>query len=147
MTQAISITSGCLKLAKFEAQGLDEYIAKLRDLGANIEGSCKRAVYPAAGMVIEAIKANTPVDTGGLRDSMALRTFVNEDGYVYTQVAFDGYDEHGHPNPVKARVLESGSSTRKKHPFIRPALNQVKARAEAMIAAEFEKICEEKMNK
>ena len=134
-----------MNVAKFEAQGLDEYISKLKALGANIEGSCKRAVYPAAGMVIEAIKANTPTDTGGLRDSMALKTFVNENGYVYTQIAFDGYDERGHPNPVKARVLESGSSTRQKHPFIRPALNQVKARAEAMIAAEFNKICEEKM--
>ena len=133
-------------MATFKAEGLDEYIKKLRDLGANIEGTCKRAVYPAAGMVIEAIKANTPVDTGGLRDSMALKTFVNENGYVYTQIAFDGYDERGHPNPVKARVLESGSSTRKKQPFIRPALNQVKKQAEAMIASEFEKIVEEKMN-
>lgn len=134
-------------MAKFEAQGLDEYIAKLKELGASIEGTCKRAVYPAAGMVIEAIKENTPVDTGGLRDSAALKTFQNENGFVYTQITFDGYDERGHPNPVKARVLESGSSTRKKHPFIRPAINRVKAQAEGMIAAEFEKICDEKMNK
>lgn len=132
-------------MAKFEAQGLDDYIAKLHSLGADVEGMCKRAVYPAAGMVIEAVKANTPIDTGGLRDATVLRTFVNENGYVYTQIAFDGYDENGHPNPVKARVLESGSSTRKKHPYIRPALNQVKAKAEAMIADEFEKICNEKM--
>ena len=134
-----------MKLAKIEMQGLDEYMKKLSDLGASVEGSIKRAVYPAAGMVIEAIKANTPLDTGGLRDSAALRTFKNDNGYVYTQVTFDGYDERGHPNPVKARVIESGSSTRQKHPFIRPAVNRVKAQAEAMIAAEFEKICEEKM--
>lgn len=134
-------------MAKLEAKGIDEYIAKLRKLGDNIEGSCKRAVYPAAGMVIDAIKANTPSDgaANGLRDSMALVTFQNDAGYVYTKVVFDGYDERGHPNPVKARVLESGSSTRQKHPFIRPAVNRVKKQAEAMIAAEFEKICEEKM--
>ena len=134
-------------MAKFEAQGLDEYMAKLKELGASVEGSIKRAVYPAAGMVIEAIKANTPTDgtANGLRDSAALRTFKNENGFVYTQVTFQGYDEKGHPNPVKARVLESGSSTRQKHPFIRPAVNRVKAQAEAMIASEFEKICEEKM--
>jgi len=134
-----------LSVAKFEAKGLDEYMAKLRDLGADVEGSIKRAVYPAAGMVIEAIKANTPVDTGGLRDSAALRAYRNDNGYVYTQVTFDGYDEKGHPNPVKARVLESGSSTRQKHPFIRPALNRVKAQAVSMMATEFDKICEEKM--
>lgn len=138
--------SGCLKLAKIEMQGLDEYMKKLSDLGASVEGSIKRAVYPAAGMVIEAIKANTPVDTGGLRDSAALRTFRNDNGYVYTQVTFEGYDERGHPNPVKARVLESGSSTRQKHPFIRPAVNRVKLAAEFMIEQEFVKICEEKMN-
>lgn len=133
-------------MAKIEMQGLDDYMKRLNDLGVSVEGSIKRAVYPAAGMVIEAIKANTPVDTGGLRDSAALRTFKNDNGYVYTQVTFDGYDERGHPNPVKARVIESGSSTRQKHPFIRPAVNRVKAQAEAMMAAEFEKICEEKMN-
>lgn len=135
-------------MAKIEMQGLDEYMKKLSDLGASVEGSIKRAVYPAAGMVIEAIKANTPSDgaANGLRESAALRTFKNDNGFVYTQVTFEGYDERGHPNPVKARVLESGSSTRQKHPFIRPAVNRVKAQAEGMIAAEFEKICEEKMN-
>ena len=134
-------------MATFKADGLDEYMSKLKAMGASVEGSIKRAVYPAAGMVIEAIKANTPTDgaANGLRDSAALRTFKNENGYVYTEVTFDGYDERGHPNPVKARVLESGSSTRQKHPFIRPAVNRVKAQAEAMIASEFEKICEEKM--
>ena len=134
-------------MAKIQMEGLDEYIAKLTALGTGVEGAIKRAVYPAAGMVIEAIKDSTPVDTGGLRDSAALRTYRNENGFVYTQVTFDGYDENGHPNPVKARVLESGSSTRKKQPFIRPAVNRVKAKAEAMIAAEFEKIIDEKMNK
>ena len=139
--------SGCSSVAKFEAQGLDEYMAKLKAMGESVEGSIKRAVYPAAGMVIEAIKANTPSDgaAGGLKESMALRTFNNENGFVYTEVTFNGYDERGHPNPVKARVLESGSSTRKKHPFIRPAVNRVKAQAESMMASEFEKICEEKM--
>lgn len=133
-------------MAKIEMEGLDEYMKKLSDLGASVEGSIKRAVYPAAGMVIEAIKANTPVNTGGLRDSAALRTFKNDSGFIYTQVTFDGYDERGNPNPVKARVLESGSSTRQKHPFIRPAVNRVKLAAEFMIEQEFVKICEEKMN-
>lgn len=134
-------------MAKFEFSGLDEYIARLNELGINIEGACKRAVYPAAGMVIEAIKDNTPVNTGGLKAATVLRTFQNDDGYIYTQVAFDGYDENGHPNAVKARVLESGSSTRRKHPFIRPAVNRVKDAAERMIAQEFDKIIDEQMNK
>lgn len=141
------ISSGWWKrLAKIQFDGLDEYMKKLQSLGANVEGSIKRAVYPAAGMVIEEIKRSCPVDSGDLRDSMALTRYENADGYVFTQIVFDGYDSKGVPNALKANVLESGSSTRKKHPFIRPAVNRVKLAAETMIAAEFEKICDEKMN-
>ena len=132
-------------MAKFEFTGLDEYMAKLTKLGGNVDGMIKRAVYPAAGMVIEAIKAATPKDTGGLRNGTVLRSFQNQDGYIYTQVAFDGYDEHGHPNAVKARVLESGSSTRQKHPYIRQTVNRVKGTAEQMIAKEIDNIVNEQM--
>ena len=133
-------------MATIKLEGLDEYVKKLTDLGANVEGSIKRAVYPAAGMVIEQIKNNTPVDSGDLKESMSLIRFENKDGYIYTQVNFDGYDRDGVPNSLKANVLESGDSTRQKHPFIRPAVNRCKRAAEFMIANEFEKICEEKMN-
>lgn len=133
-------------MATIKLEGMDEYVKKLTALGANVEGSIKRAVYPAAGMVIEEIKRNCPEDSGDLKRSMALVKYQNDDGYIYTQVVFDGYDHKGVPNALKANVLESGSSTRKKQPFIRPAVNRVKLAAELMIANEFEKICEEKMN-
>lgn len=133
-------------MAKITFDGLDEYISKLSKIGVDVEGMCKRAVYPAAGMVIEAIKQDTPVDTGALRDSAALTVYRNDNGYIYTEVVFDGYDDNGHPNAVKARALESGTSKQRKRPFIRPAVNRVKLAAETMIAAEFDKICDEKMN-
>ena len=136
-------------MAKIEMAGLDDYRAKLMSLGANIEGVCKEAVYPAAGMVIEAIKENTPVDSpedaNNLRNSAALKNFENDDGYIYTAVYFSGYDENGTPNPVKARVLESGSSTRRKHPFIRPAVNSIRQAALIEIEKNFNAICERKM--
>lgn len=134
-------------MAKIEMTGLEEYIKKLSGLGANIESVCKRAVYPAAGMVIEEIKRSVPVDTGGLRDSMILTPYVNADGYVYTKVEFVGYDERGHPNPVKARVLESGSSTRRKQPFVRPAVNRIKGAAMIEIEKNINAILEEMMAK
>ncbi len=136
-------------MAKIEMTGLDDYIKKLSGLGVNIEGVCKRAVYPAAGIMIEAIKANTPSDgaANGLRDSMILTPYVNEDGYIFTEVEFVGYDDRGHPNPVKARALESGTSKQKKRPFIRPAVNRVKGAVETEIEKNFNEICEEYMNK
>lgn len=139
-------------MAKIEFEGIEEYRARIVSLGVNLEGTCKRAVYPAAGVVIEAIKDNTPVwangeSQGDLKESAKLANFKDEDGYIYTAVYFAGYDRRGVPNPIKARVLESGSTTRPKHPFIRPAMNKVKNTAEKMIEQEFNKIIDEQMNK
>lgn len=133
-------------MAKIEMKGLDKYAEKLRQLGARADGVIKYAVYPGAAIVADEIKSNIPVDTGALRDSMKLSAMRNDDGYVYTEIYFDGYDEKGAPNAVKARVLESGSSTRQKRPFIRQAVNRVKAKAEAAMAAALDEKINEIMN-
>ena len=132
-------------MAKIEFDGFEEYRKQLLKLGTSIEGVIKYAVYDAAGMVADAIKANTPVETGALQNSIGLTGFRNEDGYVYTKVVFDGYDGRGVPNALKARVLESGSSKRKKHPFIRPALNRVKSAAEYSIEMKLDEKMKELM--
>ena len=140
-------------MAKIEFQGFEEYRARLLDLGANIEGICKYASYDAADIVITAVKENCPVDTksksggGDLRDSIKLYNFKNDKGYVHTGIYFDGYDRDGVPNPLEARVLESGSSTRPKHQFIRPAVNRVKKAAEFSIEAALNRKLDEIMNK
>lgn len=131
-------------MAKITIPNLAEYEKKIAKLGAAAEGVCKYAVYEAAGMVVEAIKQNTPVDSGDLRDSCGLTDFKNDKGYIYTQVVFPGYDSKGVPNPVKARVLESGRSSpsggkTQKHPFVRPAVNRVKKAAEFSIEANLDK--------
>jgi HK97 gp10 family phage protein len=129
-------------MAKIEFDGFEEYRKQLLKLGTSIEGVIKYAVYDAAGMVADSIKANAPADTGALRNSIGLTDFKNDGGYVYTQVVFSGYDGRGVPNVLKARVLESGSSTRAKHPFVRPAVNRVKSAAEYSIEMKLD----EKMN-
>ena len=134
-------------MAKIDFRGIDEYAKQLAALGADAEGICKYAVYDAAGMVIEAIKANTPTDTGDLRQSAALTPFKNDKGFIYTQVVFDGYDSKGAPNALKANALESGTSTRAKQPFIRPAVNRVKSAAEFSIDMALNKKINEIMNK
>lgn len=134
-------------MANIEMEGLEEYRARLLDLSADIEGICKYAVYDAAAMVVEAIKANTPEDSGDLKRSVSLSKFKNEDGYVYTGIYFPGYDSKGTPNAIKAAVLESGSSTRRKRPFIRPAVNRVKAAAERSIEERLDQKIEQIMGK
>lgn len=115
-------------------EGLEEYAEKINQLGLRAEGVCKYAVYPGAAIVIDAVKANTPVDTGDLRNSTILKVFKNKNGYIYTQIGWDGYDRNGTPNALKANVLESGTSKRQKQPFIRQAVNRVKKAAEFAIA-------------
>ena len=142
-------------MAKIEFQWGD-YRDRLQRLDVSIDGIIKRSVYPAAGLLIETIKANTPVahpdDPDNLRESMALKKFENEDGFVYTAVMFEGYDSRGVANSLKARALESGRSSPSggitgKHPFVRPAINKVKAQLMAMIEENLNKSIDELMNK
>lgn len=126
-------------MAKITIKGIDEYSKKLAALGAGAEGVCKYAVYEGAAIVADAIRERIPVDSGDLKKSMALTVMRNENGFVYTKVTFAGYDQRGVPNAIKAAVLESGSSTRQKRPFIRPAVNASKAQAEAAMAEALER--------
>lgn len=123
-----------IDMAKIKMEGLDEYGEKLSQLGLRAEGVIKFAVYPGAAIIIEAIKANTPIDSGDLRDSTFLKPFVNKNGYVYTQVGWEGYDRKGVPNALKVNALESGTSKMDKRPFIRKAVNKAKQAAEFAIA-------------
>ena len=122
-------------MAKLSFDGLYQYEKLLAELGADALKMAKYAVYPAAGMVLEEIKASTPRDTGDLADSEILTKFVTDEGYVYTAVVFDGYDRKGVPNSLKARALESGTSRMPKHPFVRPTVNRIKQAVIQKIAA------------
>lgn len=132
-------------MAKIEFKGIDDYSKQLAQLGANAEGVCKYAVYEAAGIVADAIKENTPEDTGNLKNSIALTHFRNENGFIYTKVIFDGYDRKGTPNALKANAIESGTSRLPKKPFIRPAVNRVKKAAEFSIETALNRKLEEYM--
>ena len=133
-------------MATFKFEGIDKYQKQLSELGRHTDGIIKYAVYDAAGMVCDAIKDNCPESgdkrtQGDLKRSIGLSDFKNDDGYIYTQVMFSGYDRKGTPLDLVARVLESGKSTKRKHAFIRPAVDKVKRAAEFAI----EKALDEKI--
>lgn len=132
-------------MATISFKGIDEYSKRIASLGASAEGICKYVVYDAAGIVIEAIKANTPVDSGDLRESVALAPFRNDNGFINTKIEWAGYDSNGTPNALKAAVLESGRSNKNKVPFIRPAVNSARKAAEASMAAALDRELEKKM--
>lgn len=60
----------------------------------------------------------------------------DKNGFVHTKAGFDGYGSfstpsypQGVPNALLARAAESGSSVRKKTPFIRPAVKATREKA------------------
>lgn len=73
---------------------------------------------------------------------------VDKEGNTNVKIGFDGYGKlktkkypNGVPNALLARAIESGSSVRKKTPFVRPAVN--KSRNAAI--AEMDKVLNEKV--
>ena len=87
-----------------------------------------------------------------LETSFGLSPIVRDkNGFVNTKAGFDGYGSHptkayphGVPNALIARSVESGSSVRRKHPFVDPAVKATKDKAVAamgrVIDEETEKI-------
>ena len=77
----------------------------------------------------------------GLVKSLGITKIRNKYGVISAKVGFDGYNDvktkkfpKGQPNVLVARGVESGSSAKLKSPFVRPAVNRVRSKAEAAMA-------------
>lgn len=77
----------------------------------------------------------------GLIDGFGISKIADENGYRHVKLGFDGYNgiktkkyPKGQPNPLIARVVENGSSYMDATPFIKPAVNQSKAKAQEAMA-------------
>mgnify|MGYP002800314477 CR=1 FL=1 len=132
-----------MKLAKMTFKAGDAYAAKLSKLSSGADEIAKKAIYKAAGIVADQIKKNLHAvlsnnATGELENSLGITKIkVDKDGNHNAKIGFDGYGSRktkaypkGIPNQLKARALESGTSTEPKRPFVRPAVKQTKKQAE-----------------
>ena len=130
-------------MAKMTIKGMDEYAVKLSKLGKESVEISKKAVRAGADPVADEIRSQlqknlqgSDYSTGELLDSLGIApTTIDYDGNTNTKIGFEGYDKYseftakypyGKPNVLKARAMESGTSTQKKRPFIRPAIRRVK---------------------
>ena len=133
-------------MAKFKFEGMDDYITTLGRIGGKqAEKILKYAVFPGAGVIADAIRANIDpehVETGDLASSISLVSIRNDNGYINTKIIFAGYDSKGVPNAIKAAALESGTSRGQKGThFISHTVKAVQSKAvEAMSKALDEKI-------
>lgn len=141
----------------YVGKGLDEYLAKLGNL--EDEGYIKQAIYPAAGVVANAVKNNietlpekhgsdgvTKAQKEGLLEGFGIAKFENDNGYVQVKLGFEGYNNqtskkypNGQPNAMIARSIEGGTSFSKPIRFISPAVRKTTAEAEQMMKTAIDK--------
>lgn len=129
----------------------DDYMRQLEKLADRSEEAIKKAIHAGAGVLTDQIRENleenlagSEQSTGALEASLGISPVAQDrDGVWNAKIGFDGYDEKGVPNQLKARVMESGSSKVQKRPFIRPAVNAKRREAvEAM-----QKVIDEEIEK
>ncbi len=153
--------------SKMTIKAGEDYMRRLSQLGEGSGEIAKKAVYEASGIVADRIRKNL-VDnindpqsaaknggsilkksgekrTGDLVKSLGITPIkLDRNGVLNVKIGFDGYDSRGIPNQLKARVMESGSSTIAPRPFVKPAVKATKKAAEEtmnrVINEEIEKI-------
>ena len=149
-------------MAKITFPGLNDYELTISRLSKGVDDIAGKAIYAGAGIVADAIKENikalpivrgygttenplpggvTAPQKAGLIDGMGISPMQNDAGYLNVKIGFDGYNAtktekypQGQPNQLVARGVESGTSWKQKKPFVRPAINASKSRAEAEMA-------------
>lgn len=123
-------------MANMSVKGIDDYIAKLSQLGSKMPEVAKKAVKAGANPLADEIRKGLEENlqgskyaTGDLLDSLGVSPAgVDKNGVYNAKVGFSGYDRKGVPNALKARAMESGTSTQPKKPFMRPAIKRAKKR-------------------
>ena len=145
-------------MARLDFVGIDEYLAQLKELGDKANGICKRALYDGAAVLADAVRAEVEAlpttdrnedpqgvfeyEKQGLLEGMGIAKMKDEDGRISTRVDFDGYNRmkskkypNGHPNSMIARAINSGTSKRKKNPFMSRAVKKARERANKAMSA------------
>lgn len=149
-------------MPSIKVDGLDDVYAMLKSIGGDIESVQKQAVYAGMAVIrdevvrqIEALPEQrgylpkdklprdviTPREKEQLLKHIGIAQMDNKDGTVSTRISFDGYTnivtkkyKKGLPAILVARSINSGSSVRSKHPFMRNA--RAASKAKALAAAE-----------
>ena len=158
-------------MAQIKFIGIDDYFAQLNKLGTKATGLCKRALYDGAAVIANSVRAEVnalptsdrdakngesqPIlsyEKDGLVEGLGIAKMKDEHGVIYTRIDFDGYNRlkskkypSGHPNSMIARAINSGTSKRRKNPFMTRGVNKGRAQAQAAMSARMDADIEEIM--
>lgn len=148
-------------MAKITLYGFDAYAKKLENLEREIAAIEGEAIYLAAGIVADEVKASIDeihsdgtsdyekrtlaVQKEGLKESFGIAPMREDSGYKNVRLGFDGYNKiktkkypKGQPNIMIARSINSGTSWKEKQPFFDKAVRRIKAKAEATMKTTIE---------
>ena len=153
-------------MAKFQFEGIDEYIAQLEKIYGDTEEIIGAAIYQGAGIVMKSVVSAieniqtddrfgteenktigpTTYQKEGLRRSIGIARLRNDGGFYNVKIGFDGYNgiktkrwPQGQPNAMVARSVESGTSWMQKQPFMRKAESSSRVKCEQGMAKEIDK--------
>ena len=129
----------------------DEFCEGLSRVAGKSEEISKAAIYTGAEILTDEIRKNLTANlndpesasvrgrsifknlysktSGSLLEALGITPILQDENGVWNaKIGFGDpdYDPKGVPNLLKARVMESGSSTIRKRPFIRPAVTAKK---------------------
>lgn len=123
-------------MARIMFKSSNEYAVKLSRLAAGSDAIAKKAIYEGAKIVADRVRVEmnkklSGESSGDMAASLGI-TPISKDAYGNwdAKIGFDGYDQNGVANQLKARALESGTSKMKKRPFVRPAMYASKKRCQ-----------------
>lgn len=153
-------------------EAINFYLSMLKKMQVNSDEIIRRAIYPAAGIMADAIKKEvdnlpivSPKERGtenkklkgitskqkeGLQDSLGISPMKERDGIISAKIGFDGYNSvktkkfpNGQPNAMIARSINSGTSFREKTQFMDKAIRKNRKKVEK----EIEKQLDEQIKK
>lgn len=158
---------------KAEFEGFDGFTKQLQDLSSDsvIKDVTGKMLYEGAAVIADRIRANIkalPISSGygsqkhkldgvtqaqksGLLSGFGISK-VKKKGDVYDlHIGFDGYNSQrtkkfpqGQPNILIARSVEGGTSFRRPHPFVQPAIRSSLTEAYNRMNKAFDEAIQEK---
>ena len=121
-------------MATISTKGFDEYLERIVAAGRDVDEAAARAVLAGAEVAQEGIQTPAPVLTGNLSDHIKIFGPVQDGNYVSCSVGVIHDLRFTDPETARyANAQEYGTSSMPAHPYIRPTMDEDKAKLRAAI--------------
>jgi HK97 gp10 family phage protein len=115
---------------KLTTRGFDEYLERIVQAGRDVDAAAAKALAAGAAVALEGMQQRVAVVTGNLKDNLVATESQQDGNYVFVKVGLISAD----PDTARyGNAQEFGTSSMPAHPYVRPALDEEKARIRAAI--------------